>query len=124
MEPTVFDSNLIRFIFLFAAAAGLVGMFVGLSAWLGPKRTSKAKELPFECGHLIESDDSRRPFPIKYYLVAILFIVFDIEVAFMYPWAINFRMLGGVGFISMMFFLLILGVGLFYAVKKRVLDWK
>ncbi len=68
--------------------------------------------------------DATQPFPIKYYLVAILFVVFDIEVAFLYPWAVSFRDLGVVGFVSMIVFLAILGVGLYYAVKKRVLEWK
>ncbi|RPH94491.1 NADH-quinone oxidoreductase subunit A [candidate division KSB1 bacterium] len=123
MEPSFFDNNLIRFLVLAVAASGMVGFFVALSAWLGPKHMTETKSLPFETGIRVKTDASR-PFPIKYYLVAILFIVFDIEVAFLYPWAVGFRDLGIVGFVSMMVFLAILLVGLYYAVRKRVLDWK
>jgi NADH-quinone oxidoreductase subunit A len=117
------ENNLISFLFLFGAASALVGLFVALSKYLGPKKPNAAKEFPFECGFLVDSD-ATRPFPIRYYLVAILFIVFDIEIAFLYPWATEFRGLGMVGFVSMMIFLVVLLVGLFYAVKKRVFDWK
>jgi NADH-quinone oxidoreductase subunit A len=123
MTTSIFDNPLIQFLILFAAAAGLTGMFWALSVWFGPKRPSEVKGHPFETGILVEAD-AHRPFPIKYYLVAILFIVFDIEVAFLYPWAVGFMNLGMVGFISMMIFLAVLLVGLYYAVKKRVLDWK
>jgi NADH-quinone oxidoreductase subunit A len=117
------SGNLLAFIVLFLSAAALVGLFVALSKFLGPKRTSEIKERPFECGILVDAD-ARKPYPIKYYLVAILFIVFDIEVAFMYPWAVSFRSLGVVGLVSMLVFLAVLLVGLFYAVRKHVFDWK
>jgi NADH-quinone oxidoreductase subunit A len=123
MDTSILSGNILAFIVLFAAASGLVGLFVGLSVWFGPKKTTEIKEHPFECGILVEAD-ARRPFPIKYYLVAILFIVFDIEVAFLYPWAVSFRDLGMAGFISMMVFIAVLLVGLYYAAKKRVFDWK
>jgi len=118
------ENNLIAFLVLFIAAAGLVGMFVALSKFLGPRRPNAIKDLPFECGNVVEADNERRPYPIKYYLVAILFIVFDIETAFLYPWAVGFKNLGAVAFVSMMVFLAILLVGLYYAVKKRVFDWR
>jgi NADH-quinone oxidoreductase subunit A len=123
MEPSIFDNNLVRFLCLLFCAGGLIAFFVALSAWLGPKSMNENKAQPFETG-IIPKTDARKPFPIKYYLVAILFIVFDVEVAFLYPWAVTFREIGFVGFISMMIFLVILLVGLFYAVRKRVLDWK
>ncbi len=81
------------------------------------------RERQFECGVLPQTD-ARAPFPIKYYLVAVLFIVFDIEVAFLYPWAVSFGTLGVVGYVAMLVFLAVLGVGLYYEVKKRVLEWK
>jgi NADH-quinone oxidoreductase subunit A len=118
------DNNLIAFLVLFFAAAGLVGMFVAFSKFFGPKRPNATKDLPFECGIVVEADNERRPYPIKYYLVAILFIVFDIETAFLYPWAVGFKNLGFVAFLSMMVFLAILLVGLYYAMKKRVFDWR
>jgi NADH-quinone oxidoreductase subunit A len=123
MEPSVFDTNLVRFLFLFGCAGALVAFFVALSAWLGPKSMNETKGEPFETG-IIPKTDARRPFPVKYYLVAIVFIVFDVEVAFLYPWAVDFRDLGAAGFFSMMIFLVILLVGLFYAVRKRVFEWK
>ncbi len=123
MESSIFDNNLVSFLVLFTAAAGLVGMFVALSAWLGPRNTSKFKEEPFECGNVPQSD-ARAPFPIKFYLVAVLFIVFDVELAFLYPWAVSFGKLGVAAFIGVVIFLIILAVGLYYEVSKRVLDWK
>jgi len=123
MDTSVFETNLVRFLILLGATGALVGMFVALSAWLGPKKTSEIKELPFECGNQVRTD-ARGPSPIKYYLVAVLFIVFDIEIAFLYPWAVSFGTLGVAGYIAMLVFLAVLGVGLFYEVKKRVLDWK
>ncbi|HEY3294638.1 MAG TPA: NADH-quinone oxidoreductase subunit A [bacterium] len=123
MTPPISENNLVAFLVLLVMAGGLVGMFVALSKWFGPKRPNATKDRPFECGILVEAE-AQRPYPIKYYLVAILFIVFDIETAFLYPWAVRFKSLGGVGFVSMMIFLSILLVGLYYAVKKRVFDWK
>jgi len=123
MSLPISENNLVAFLILFVMTAGLVGMFVALSKWFGPKHPSEVKDRPFEGGFVLEAD-AQRPYPIKYYLVAILFIVFDIETAFLYPWAVRFKSLGAVGFFSMMIFLSILLVGLYYAVKKRVFDWK
>ncbi|MBU1637051.1 NADH-quinone oxidoreductase subunit A [bacterium] len=123
MIESILDNNLITFLILLVSVGALVGLFIGLSVFLGPKRTSKVKDSPFECGWIVTTD-AWRPFPIKYYLVAILFIIFDVEVAFLYPWAVSFGNLGMAGFISMMIFLAILFVGLYYAIKKRVLDWR
>ncbi|MBI5059540.1 NADH-quinone oxidoreductase subunit A [candidate division KSB1 bacterium] len=116
-------NNLVVFLVLMVAAAGITGLFVALSAWIGPKRHNETKDAPFESG-IIPQQAAGRPFPIKYYLVAILFIVFDIEVAFLYPWAVSFRQIGMIGFVSMMVFIAVLLVGLYYAVKKGVLEWK
>jgi len=65
----------------------------------------------------------RGPFPIKYFLVAILFVLFDVEVIFMYPWAVNFREFGVTGFIEMILFIVLLLVGFFYIIKKKALEW-
>ena len=123
MPDSILNNNLVIFLILLGSVGGLVGLFIALSVFLGPKKTSKTKESPFECGWIVTTD-AWRPFPIKYYLVAILFIIFDVEVAFLYPWAVSFGNLGMVGFVSMMIFLAILFVGLYYAIKKRVLDWR
>jgi len=104
-------------------ALGFVVTTMVATAYLGPKRKSKIKQEPFECG--IESvGDSRKPFSIKYFLVAILFVLFDVEVIFMYPWAVNFKQLGMAGFIEMLVFILFLLTGFFYIIKKGALKWE
>ncbi len=103
-----------------------VGFVVGtiiISGKLGPKRNSKIKDENFECG--IESiGNARIPFSVKYFLVAILFVLFDVEVIFLYPWAINFKELGIEGMIKMIVFMLLLLVGFFYIIKKKALEWE
>ncbi len=90
---------------------------------LGPKRKSKTKLDPFECG--IESQGNARvPFNIKYFLVAILFVLFDVEVIFMYMWAVNFKDLGLTGFVEMLVFIGLLLIGFFYLIKKGALNWE
>ena len=102
-----------------------VGFVVGtiiISGKLGPKRSSVNKDKNFECG--IESQGNARiPFSVKYFLVAILFVLFDVEVIFLYPWAINFKELGIDGMIKMVIFMMLLLVGFFYIIKKKALDW-
>ena len=123
MTESLLQNNIVIFLILLAAVFGLVGLFIALSAWVGPRKPSSAKNAPFESGWIVKTD-AAHAFPIKYYLVAILFIVFDIEVAFLYPWAVSFIEIGLAGFISMIVFLAVLLVGLYYAVSKRVLEWK
>lgn len=89
----------------------------------GPRRENKQKLEPYESG-MIPFADARRRFPVKYYLVAMLFILFDIEVLFLYPWAVVLRDLRWLALIPMSFFLTILVVGLVYEWKKGALDWK
>jgi NADH-quinone oxidoreductase subunit A len=102
-----------------------VGFVVGtiiISGKLGPKRSSVNKDKNFECG--IESvGNARIPFSVKYFLVAILFVLFDIEVIFLYPWAINFKELGMEGMVKMVIFMALLLVGFFYIIKKKALEW-
>jgi NADH-quinone oxidoreductase subunit A len=90
---------------------------------IGPKRNSERKDEAFECG--IESKgDARTPISIKYFLVAILFVLFDVEVIFMYPWAVNFQKLGSQGFVEMILFMGLLLAGFYYIIRKGVLDWE
>ena len=104
-------------------AIGFVAGTIMVSGKLGPKRSSKTKEENFECG--IESlGNARIPFSVKYFLVAILFVLFDIEVIFLYPWAVNFKDLGIEGMIKMVIFMLLLLVGFFYIIKKKALEWE
>jgi len=110
-------------ILMLAVAVGFVVTTMVASHLLGPKRKSKIKLETFECG--IESQGNARiPFSIKYFLVAILFVLFDVEVIFMYPWAVNFKELGKVGMIEMVSFMGFLLVGFFYIIKKGALKWE
>lgn len=94
-----------------------------VSNLIGPKRKNSRKLANFECG-LDPIGDARSPFPIKYFLVAILFVLFDIEIVFMYPWAVNFKELSWEGFGKMGLFIGVIVVGFFYEAKRRALDWE
>lgn len=107
----------------FLLALGFVIFTIIITHILGPRLKSKQKEGPFECG--IESDgDARTPLSVRYFLIAILFVLFDVEIIFMYPWAVNFKSLGWFGFIEMLTFVAFLMAGFYYIVKKGVLDWE
>jgi NADH-quinone oxidoreductase subunit A len=104
-------------------AVGFVVFAMTASHWMGPKRKSQIKLESFECG--IESQGNARvQFSIKYFLVAILFVLFDVEVIFMYPWAVNFKELGMLGLLEMVSFMGFLLVGFFYIIKKGALKWE
>jgi NADH-quinone oxidoreductase subunit A len=104
-------------------AIGFVVATIIISGKLGPKRKSASKDKNFECG--IESvGNARIPFSVKYFLVAILFVLFDVEVIFLYPWAINFKELGIEGMLKMLIFMALLLVGFFYIIKKKALEWE
>ncbi len=94
-----------------------------LGALLGPHRPDAAKLSPYECG-FEAFEDARIPFDVRYYLVAILFIIFDLEVAFLVPWAVAFQKLGWPAFWGMMIFLGLLVVGFIYEWKKGALEWE
>ena len=106
----------------------VVGLLVGvgpvvLGSLLGPHRPNAEKLSPYECG-FEAFEDARMKFDVRYYLVAILFILFDLEIAFLFPWAVSLREIGSAGFWSMMLFLAILVVGFAYEWKKGALDWE
>ncbi len=103
-------------------AMGIAAGMVALSALLGWRRPSRVKAQPYECGMTPTGDASHR-FSVKFYLVAMLFILFDVEVVFLYPWAVIFRELGMFGFYEMLVFIAVILVGFFYIWKKGVLDW-
>ena len=108
---------------MFIVALGFVVTTMVASHWLGPKRKTKIKLDSFECG--IESlGNARLPFAIKYFLVAFLFVLFDIEVIFMYPWAVNFKELGMLGVIEVFTFIILLLVGFYYMLSKKALKWE
>ncbi|MDI5889295.1 MAG: NADH-quinone oxidoreductase subunit A [Flavobacterium sp.] len=115
--------NYIPILMQFILAVGFVVGTIIVSGKLGPKRSSEIKDKNFECG--IESvGNARIPFSVKYFLVAILFVLFDVEVIFLYPWAINFKELGMEGMVKMVIFMLLLLVGFFYIIKKKALEWE
>ncbi len=90
---------------------------------LGPKRPDSEKLSPYECG-FEAFEDSRMKFDVRYYLVAILFIIFDLEIAFLFPWAVVLDQIGLFGFLAMVVFLAILVVGFIYEWKKGALEWE
>ena len=94
-----------------------------LGALVGPRRPDAAKDSPFECG-FEAFEDARMKFDVRYYLVAILFIIFDLEIAFLFPWAIVLDKIGLFGLISMGIFLSILIIGFIYEWKKGALEWE
>jgi len=106
----------------------LVGIVVGagpmaIGKLLGPSRPDPEKLSPYECG-FEAFEDARMKFDVRYYLVAILFILFDLEIAFLFPWAVSLDAIGFFGFVSMMVFLAILVVGFVYEWMKGALDWE
>jgi NADH-quinone oxidoreductase subunit A len=108
-------------IFLFIALGLSIG-FIVINFLLSPKSPDPEKLSAYECG-FEAFEDSRMEFDVRFYLVAILFIIFDLEIAFLFPWAISLGKIGLIGFWSMMFFLFILAIGFIYEWKKGALDW-
>jgi NADH-quinone oxidoreductase subunit A len=109
-------------IVMFAVALVVVLALLLVASKVGPKSTNPAKAEPFESGNP-PSGDARIRFSIKFYLVAMLFLIFDLEVVFLYPWAIYFRQLGVFGLVQMGIFLVILTIGYVYVWKKGALEW-
>ena len=106
----------------------LVGLAVGVAPQvigyiLGPNRPDPAKNSPYECG-FEAFEDARMKFDVRYYLIAILFILFDLEIAFLFPWAVALKEIGFIGFIDMMIFLAILVAGFAYMWIKCAIDWE
>lgn len=102
---------------------GFVVLTIGASQMLGPKRRTKDKLINFESG-IPSVGNARQPMAIKYFLVAILFVLFDVEVIFFYPYAVNFRDLGQEGFLAVIMFVAFFLCGFIYIVKKGALDWE
>lgn len=109
-------------ILLILAVGTAVGMVV-LTSLLGPKKSFPDKMEPFECGKS-PIVSPRQRFSVKFYLTAVLFILFDIEAVFLYPWAVIFKRLGWFGFVEMLLFIIVLGIGLLYVWKKGALNWE
>ena len=108
---------------MFAVAAIIVGVMVNINRLVGPRRRGPAdKGEAFECGNPASGSAWGR-FSVRFYLTAILFLVFDVEIVFLYPWAVELRRLGAFGFGEVLVFVVILGVGLIYAWRRGALDW-
>ena len=103
-------------------ATGFVASVLVLARLISPSRRSRTKAQNYETGEATVTDPWR-PFPVRYYVFALLFLIFDVEAAFLYPWAVIYRGLGVYGFVEMVIFVVILGVGLAYAWKKGALKW-
>src|SRR6266446_2282829 len=111
-------------ILIFMGLASVLGLALFTIGWiLGPRRPDAEKLSPYECG-FEAFEDSRVKFDVRYYLVAILFIIFDLEIAFLFPWAVVLQEIGMFGFVAMMLFLGILVVGFIYEWKKGALEWE
>jgi len=103
-------------------AGVLASLLVSLSSLIGWRKPNPAKQQAYECG-MTPTGDAREPFSVKFYLVAMVFILFDVEAIFLYPWAYVFRELKLYGFVEMMLYIAILLVGYVYLWKKGALDW-
>ncbi|MGE5840575.1 MAG: NADH-quinone oxidoreductase subunit A [Deltaproteobacteria bacterium] len=101
----------------------LTGALLFLCAWLGEKRENPEKRRAYECG-MIPSGSARFRYPVPFYLVAVFFLIFDVEAAFIFAWAVAFKELGWPGWVQIFVFIVILLFGLFYVWRKGGLDWR
>src|SRR3989442_8945418 len=115
-------SQYLPIVVTFAVAALVPALFLAVGTILGPRRPSAVKAEAFECGNP-PSGPAWGRFSVKFSLTAILFIVFDVEVVFLYPWAVTFRPLGMFGFVEMAIFVLVLALGFVYVWRKGALEW-
>jgi NADH-quinone oxidoreductase subunit A len=116
-------SSFVGILLLFVLAVITAAAMMGLGHILGPRQRSAVKMASFECGNA-PSGDARGQFGIKFYIIAIMFTLFDVEVAFLFPWAVLYQELGVFGLVAMGIFALILGYGLFYIWKRGALEWE
>src|SRR5215470_2289677 len=121
MSPTGLQAYLPLVLYLLVAAL-LATLLITLSTIIGWKRPNKFKQQPYECG-ITPTGDAREPFDVKFYLVAMVFILFDVEAVFLYPWAFVYRELRWFGFTEMLLYIAILLAGYIYLWKKGALDW-
>ena len=120
--PDNYFANYLPLLIHFLVAMALAGAIVTLSYFIGYRRPTPAKMSPYECG-MTPVGDARERFSVKFYLVAMLFILFDVEAVFLYPWAVILRDLKMFGFWEMLVYIAVILVGFFYVWKKGVLDW-
>jgi NADH-quinone oxidoreductase subunit A len=116
--PELYFPVLLQVVIAMAVAGGMLG----ISYLLGKRVRNRIKDMPYESG-IVPTGDARHPFSVKFYLVAMLFIVFDIESIFLYPWAVVYRELKIFGFVEMLIFIALILCGFFFIWKKGALDW-
>lgn len=121
--PFLMASEYVPVLVMFLLAAVVVVVMIGLGWLLGPRNRTPIKLETFECGNEASGSAWGR-FSVKFYMTAILFIIFDVEVVFMYPWAVMFRSLGWFGFVEMLVFIGILTIGLLYVWRRGALEWE
>jgi NADH-quinone oxidoreductase subunit A len=107
---------------MFILAAGLAAVLITASTIVGRHKRTKEKDAPYECG-MLPTGDAREPFSVHFYMVALIFILFDVEAIFLYPWALIYHDLRWFGFVEMLLYIVILLVGYIYLWKKGALDW-
>lgn len=122
MEAQSSAINYLPIVIQMLVAVGFAVLVMLITHKVGPKRETEDKLTPFESGIEVVGN-ARTPISIKYFLVAILFVLFDVEVIFMYPWAVNFREMGIPGLVEMFIFMGTLLLGFIYILKKKALDW-
>lgn len=122
MEVASTPNDYLPIIYQMLVAIGFVVVTMFVTHMIGPKRKTSDKLTPFEAGIKVVGN-ARQPVSIKYFLVAILFVLFDVEVIFMYPWAVNFREMGLPGMLEMFLFMGTLLLGFIYIIKKKALEW-
>ncbi|MEN8166801.1 MAG: NADH-quinone oxidoreductase subunit A [Pseudomonadota bacterium] len=115
--------NYLPILIFLAVAFVMGGVVIGMGFLLGTRKPDDEKSSPYECG-FEAFEDARMKFDVRYYLVAILFIIFDLEIAFLFPWAVVLDKIGMVGFLAMMVFLGVLVIGFIYEWKKGALEWE
>ena len=121
--PDNYFAQYLPFLIHILMAGGIAAAIVTLSWLIGQRKPTRAKLSPYECG-MTPVGDSRGRFSVKFYLVAMLFILFDVEAVFLYPWAVLFKELGWPGYFSMGVFVFTVALGLVYVWKKGALDWE
>lgn len=121
--PVSTPVDFIPMIIMFIVAVGFVGGTMLATHILGPRRKTQRKLESFECG-LDAKGNARIPFSVKYFLVSILFVLFDVEIIFMYPWAVNFKRLGVLGLFEMLTFMALLFIGFLYVLRRGALKWE
>ena len=121
-DPRSMLDNYLPILVFAVVASGFGILLMVLGYLLGPRRPDGEKLSPYECG-FEAFEDTRMKFDVRYYLVAILFIIFDLEIAFLFPWAVSLDVIGGFGLLSMAVFLGVLVVGFAYEWKKGALEW-